>query len=98
MHVLKSQQSAIRMYFAIWVAPGQRPTLKRGIGRRLTLLEARLWLWEQLVPGQRLLRAGLTRRYYSDAAVREMTENPQNRAAALAKLYESAGGKMESVY
>ena len=35
---------------------------------------------------------------YSDAAVKEMTENPQNRTAALAELYESAGGKMESVY
>jgi uncharacterized protein with GYD domain len=35
---------------------------------------------------------------YSDAAVKEMTENPQDRAATLAKLYESAGGKMESIY
>jgi uncharacterized protein with GYD domain len=35
---------------------------------------------------------------YSDAAVKEMTENPQNREATLAELYESAGGKMESVY
>jgi uncharacterized protein with GYD domain len=35
---------------------------------------------------------------YSDAAVNEMTENPQDRTATLAKLYESAGGKMESVY
>jgi uncharacterized protein with GYD domain len=35
---------------------------------------------------------------YSDAAVKEMTENPQNREAAVAELYESAGGKLESVY
>jgi uncharacterized protein with GYD domain len=34
---------------------------------------------------------------YSDAAVKEMTENPQNREAAVAELYESAGGKLESV-
>jgi uncharacterized protein with GYD domain len=35
---------------------------------------------------------------YSDPAVKAMTENPQDRAAAAAKLYESFGGKMESAY
>jgi uncharacterized protein with GYD domain len=33
-----------------------------------------------------------------DSAVKAMTENPQDRAAQTAKLYESFGGKMESVY
>jgi uncharacterized protein with GYD domain len=35
---------------------------------------------------------------YSDAAVKAMTENPQDRSAQAAKLYESFGGKVESVY
>jgi uncharacterized protein with GYD domain len=35
---------------------------------------------------------------YSDSAVKAMTENPQDRAAQAAKLYESFGGKMESIY
>ena len=35
---------------------------------------------------------------YSDAAVKAMTENPQDRSAQAAKLYESFGGKMESAY
>ena len=50
-----------------------------------------------------MAQSSTTHRYvqffkYSDAAVKEMTENPQDRAATLAKLYESAGGKMESIY
>ena len=35
---------------------------------------------------------------YSDTAIKAMTENPQDRAAQIAKLYESFGGKMESAY
>jgi len=35
---------------------------------------------------------------YSDAAVKAMTENPQDRGAAAAKLWESFGGKLESIY
>jgi uncharacterized protein with GYD domain len=35
---------------------------------------------------------------YSDAAVKAMTENPQDRSAQAAKLYESFGGKMEIAY
>lgn len=35
---------------------------------------------------------------YSDAAVKAMTENPQDRSAQAAKLYESFGAKMESAY
>ena len=35
---------------------------------------------------------------YSDAAVKAMTENPQDRSAQAAKLYESFGGKIESAY
>jgi uncharacterized protein with GYD domain len=35
---------------------------------------------------------------YSDTGIKAMTENPQDRAAAAAKLYEGFGGKMESIY
>ena len=35
---------------------------------------------------------------YTDAATKAMTENPQDRAAQAAKLYESFGGKLESIY
>jgi uncharacterized protein with GYD domain len=35
---------------------------------------------------------------YSDAAAKAMTENPQDRSAQAAKLYESFGGKIESAY
>jgi uncharacterized protein with GYD domain len=35
---------------------------------------------------------------YSDAAIKAMTDNPQDRAAAAAKLYESFGGKVEANY
>jgi uncharacterized protein with GYD domain len=35
---------------------------------------------------------------YTDAAAKTMTENPQDRSAQIAKLYESFGGKLESVY
>ena len=35
---------------------------------------------------------------YSDAAVKAMTENPQDRAAQVVKLYKSFGGKMENIY
>ena len=35
---------------------------------------------------------------YKNQAVKAMTENPQDRAAAAAKLSESLGGKMESIY
>src|SRR4051794_37083076 len=35
---------------------------------------------------------------YSDAAVKAMTENPQDRSAAVAKLFEGFGGKVEASY
>lgn len=35
---------------------------------------------------------------YSDAAIKAMTENPQDRAAAAARLAEGFGGKMENIY
>jgi len=35
---------------------------------------------------------------YSDQAIKAMTENPQDRAAAAAKLAEGFGGKLESIY
>ncbi len=35
---------------------------------------------------------------YTDAAAKAMTENPQDRSAQVAKLYESFGGKLESMY
>lgn len=35
---------------------------------------------------------------YSDAAIKAMTDNPQDRAAAAAKLYEFFGGKVEANY
>ena len=35
---------------------------------------------------------------YTDASVKAMTENPQDRAAQIAKLTESFGGKMEAAY
>jgi uncharacterized protein with GYD domain len=35
---------------------------------------------------------------YNDAAVKAMTENPQDRSAQIAKLAESFGGKMEAAY
>ena len=35
---------------------------------------------------------------YTNQAVKAMTENPQDRAAAAAKLSESLGGKMEGIY
>jgi len=35
---------------------------------------------------------------YSDASVKAMTENPQDRSAQIMKLYESFGGKVESIY
>jgi uncharacterized protein with GYD domain len=35
---------------------------------------------------------------YSDAAVKAMTETPQDRAAQAAELAESFGGKMEAAY
>jgi uncharacterized protein with GYD domain len=35
---------------------------------------------------------------YTNQAVKAMTENPQDRAAAAAKLSESLGGKMEAIY
>lgn len=35
---------------------------------------------------------------YSDTAIKAMTENPQDRAAQIAKLYKSFGGKMESAH
>ncbi len=35
---------------------------------------------------------------YSDAAVKAMTENPQNRAAQGAKVAEGFGGKQEAIY
>src|SRR5690242_19278560 len=35
---------------------------------------------------------------YSDTAVKAMTENPQDRSAQAAKLAESFGGKVESIY
>jgi uncharacterized protein with GYD domain len=35
---------------------------------------------------------------YTDAAVKAMTENPQDRAVQAAKLAENFGGKMEAAY
>jgi hypothetical protein len=35
---------------------------------------------------------------YTDQAIKSMTENPQDREAAVAKLIEASGGKMESIY
>ena len=35
---------------------------------------------------------------YSDTATKAMTENPQDRGAAAAKLAEAFGGKMEAAY
>jgi uncharacterized protein with GYD domain len=35
---------------------------------------------------------------YSDQAMKAMRENPQDRSAAAAKLYESLGGKLEATY
>jgi uncharacterized protein with GYD domain len=35
---------------------------------------------------------------YTDASVKAMTENPQDRAAQIAKLTETFGGKMEAAY
>jgi uncharacterized protein with GYD domain len=35
---------------------------------------------------------------YSDQAIKAMMDNPQDRAAPIAKLLEAFGGKMESVY
>jgi uncharacterized protein with GYD domain len=35
---------------------------------------------------------------YSDAAMKAMTENPQDREAAARKLAESFGGKMDAIY
>jgi uncharacterized protein with GYD domain len=35
---------------------------------------------------------------YSDQAIKAMTENPQDRGAQAAKLYEGFGAKMESIY
>ena len=55
----------------------------------------------------RIIGAGngsaITHRYleffkYTDAAVKAMTENPQDRSAQAAKLAESFGGKMEAAY
>src|SRR6185312_10642748 len=35
---------------------------------------------------------------YSDTAAKAMTENPQDRSAAVAKLFEAFGGKVEASY
>jgi uncharacterized protein with GYD domain len=35
---------------------------------------------------------------YSDQAMKAMRENPQDRSAQVAKLFESLGGKMENTY
>ena len=35
---------------------------------------------------------------YSDTAIKAMTENPQDRSGQAAKLYESFGAKLESIY
>jgi uncharacterized protein with GYD domain len=35
---------------------------------------------------------------YTDQAIKAMTENPQDRTAAVAKLAEGLGGKLESIY
>lgn len=35
---------------------------------------------------------------YTDASVKAMTENPQDRAAQIAKLTEGFGGKLEAAY
>jgi uncharacterized protein with GYD domain len=35
---------------------------------------------------------------YSDQAMKAMRDNPQDRSAQVAKLFESLGGKMENTY
>jgi uncharacterized protein with GYD domain len=35
---------------------------------------------------------------YSDQAIKAMRENPQDRSAQAAKLYESLGGKLDAIY
>ena len=35
---------------------------------------------------------------YSDSAVKAMTDNPQDRSSAVAKLFEGFGGKVEASY
>jgi uncharacterized protein with GYD domain len=35
---------------------------------------------------------------YSDEAMKSMRETPQDRSAQLAKVYESLGGKLETIY
>jgi uncharacterized protein with GYD domain len=50
-----------------------------------------------------MAQSGTMHRYaeffkYSDSAVKAMTENPQDRSAQAAKLFESFGGKMENAY
>jgi uncharacterized protein with GYD domain len=44
------------------------------------------------------LRHYLTYFKYTDAAVKAMTENPQDREAAVRKLAESFGGKLDVLY
>ena len=43
-------------------------------------------------------RIAITVFKYSDTAMKAMTENPQDRGAAAAKLAEAFGGKMEAAY
>jgi hypothetical protein len=54
-----------------------------------------------LLASPAMAQSGTMHRYveffnYSDSAVKAMTENPQDRSAQAAKLFESFGGKMEN--
>jgi uncharacterized protein with GYD domain len=56
-----------------------------------------------LLASPAMAQSGTMHRYaeffkYSDSAVKAMTENPQDRSAQAAKLFESFGGKMENAY
>ena len=50
------------------------------------------------VMGQQPMRHYLAYFKYSDAAVKAMTENPQDREAAARKLAEGFGGKLDVIY
>jgi uncharacterized protein with GYD domain len=50
------------------------------------------------VMAQQPLRHYLAYFKYSDAAVKAMTENPQDREAATRKLAEGFGGKLDAIY
>ena len=69
---------------------GARPMSLLGQSRRLGCLGMSA---SPPTPDVSLLRVK-----YSDTAMKAMTENPQDRGAAAAKLAEAFGGKMEAAY